>query len=78
MRPSTQSFVLLAGMAGVLLAGQPAAAERPVAARAAVCVSPAAAVPEVYWFYHALASHPGLYEPRTRSIPCPARKAIRT
>lgn len=65
-------------MAGVLLTCQPAAAERPPAAKATVCVSPTAAVPEAYWFYHALASHPGLYEPRTRSTPCPARKAIRT
>ena len=65
-------------MAGVLLTCQPAAAERAAAAKAAACISPTAAVPEAYWFYHALVSHPGLYEPRTRSTPCPARKAIRT
>ena len=65
-------------MAVVLLTCQPAAAERPAAAKAAACISPTATVPEAYWFYHALVSHPGLYEPRTRSTPCPARKAIRT
>ncbi|OYY61725.1 MAG: hypothetical protein B7Y50_03285 [Hydrogenophilales bacterium 28-61-11] len=71
----------MSGLAGVLLTCQPAAAQRAPASARAACtspVAPVAAVPDAYLFYHALASHPGLYEPRTHSVPCPSSKRIRT
>jgi hypothetical protein len=69
---------VLSGLAGVLPALQPAAAERVPAPARAACASAPAAVPEAYLFYHALASHPGLYGPRAHAVPCPAGKRIRT
>lgn len=78
MRPSTQSLLVLSGLAGVLLTCQPVADARVPASAHADCPSPSATIPDAYLFYHALASHPGLYGSRARPGPCPAIKRIRT
>jgi hypothetical protein len=66
-------------LSAVLLIGEPAADPQPRPSPRADCTDSKSAVPSEYWFYHALAaSHPPLFDPRTGSTPCPARKVIRT
>jgi len=79
MRPPSQLLVSLAGLAAVLLIGEPAAVARSPSSPQSDCAAATATVPADYWFYHALAaSHPSLFDPRTGSSPCLARKVTRT
>jgi len=79
MRTQSQLLVSLAGLAAVLLIGEPAAVARTPSSPRTDCAAVTATVPADYWFYHALAaSHPSLFDPGAGSAPCPARTVIRT
>jgi len=79
MNTPSKQFVLLSAWAVVLLVGQPAANGNAKLPPQAVCSASTATVPAEYLFYHSLvASHPGLFDPRSSHAPCPTPKVIRT
>jgi len=79
MRPPSQLLVSLAGLAAMLLIGEPAAVARTPSSPRTDCSAATATVPADYWFYHALAaSHPAPFDPATGSPSCPAREVTRT
>jgi hypothetical protein len=79
MQTQSQLLVSLAGLAAVLLIGEPAAVAPAPSSPPTDCAAITATVPADYWFYHALAaSHPSLFDPGAGSPSCPARKVTRT
>ncbi|NDP48146.1 MAG: hypothetical protein GZ085_07085 [Sulfuriferula multivorans] len=79
MRKTSQLLVSLAGLAVVVLIGNPATVARTPASPQTGCTIATATEPAEYWFFYTLdASNPSLVDPRSRAATCPACKVTRT